>query len=238
MSALKTNTFYSLKVNQYYLSLIKEARQTCRHWSLTALSFAPFVLFANKGLNKCDGNSVFLSVTCMCSICVCSCTNQKKLWELFSQKQGLQEHRAAQNLQFFHAWLSASATSTYLWCPSSYVGRNSFTLLEKKNPFSQRCPHWHQQILMVNNLISAACRWRQPGMWDALHRTWSHITPPMVQPLVAWGCIKEPWLHLMREGAWARVHVCVVRVCAYISCSFVSHPQRSLRSRIQIIITM
>lgn len=47
---------------------------------------------------------------------------------------------------------------------------------EKKNPFSQRCPHWHLQILMVNNLISAACRWQQPGMWNALHCTWSNGT--------------------------------------------------------------
>lgn len=32
--------------------------------------------------------------------------------------------------------------------------------------------------------------------------------------------------------------VCVVRVCAYIFCPFVAHPQCSLRSCIQIIITM
>lgn len=83
--------------------------------------------------------------------------------------------------------------------PSSYVFLNSFSLshlwhqrflstfcfMLKKNPFSQRCPRWHLQILMVNNLISAACRRQQPGMWDALHCTWSHITPPMAQPLVA-----------------------------------------------------
>lgn len=35
---------------------------------------------------------------------------------------------------------------------------------------------------MVNNFISAACWRQQPGMWDAPHCTWSHITPPMVQP--------------------------------------------------------
>lgn len=93
----------------------------------------------------------------------------------------------------------------------------SFHTAEKKNLFSQRCPHWHLQILMVNNLISAACQWRQPGMWDALHCTWSHITPPMVQPLVAWGCIKEPvpCLHLLCEGAWARVRVCGPCACIH-----------------------
>lgn len=87
MSALKTNTFYSLKVNQYYLSLIKEAWQTWRHRSLTALSCAPFKLFANKGPKKCYENSVFLSVTCMCSICVCILAQTRKLWEIFHKNK-------------------------------------------------------------------------------------------------------------------------------------------------------
>ncbi len=48
MSALKTNTFYSLKVNQYYLSLIKEAEEMCQHSSLTALSFSLHQTFTNR----------------------------------------------------------------------------------------------------------------------------------------------------------------------------------------------
>lgn len=91
----------------------------------------------------------------------------------------------------------------------------------KRNPFSHRCPHWHLQILMVNNLISATCRWQQPGMWDALHCTWSRITPPMVQLLAAWRRIKEyvPWLHLflhVRVGEGACVCVCGPCVCIHL----------------------
>lgn len=64
MSALKTNTFYSLKVNQYYLSLIKEAAEMCKHGSLTALSFSPLPIFPNQ-IEKVS-QECFQNTLCIC----------------------------------------------------------------------------------------------------------------------------------------------------------------------------
>lgn len=92
---------------------------------------------------------------------------------------------------------------------------------KKKNPFSQRCPHWHLQILMVNNLISAACRWRQPGMWDDC------TAPDPILPLrwcSRWSLEDArrslvPWLRLLCEGARVRARTCAcVSVCGPCVC--------------------
>lgn len=79
MSALKTNTFYSPKVNQYYLSLIKEAEEMCQHCSLTALSFSLLKTFTNR-IGKSHRNafkmhydaSVIFTYVCVCFFCYIS----------------------------------------------------------------------------------------------------------------------------------------------------------------------